>query len=312
MNKRDELVAYAMSENPDIISITETWLNTSDKHLISEVNIPGYNMFLNCRENRKGGGVILYIKDTISATEIEKVNRAAYESIYVKIKVNGKYIILATIYRPPKMSLEDDSLLYDEIEAVVKTKPSIICGDFNLPRINWRLLSSDSEGSRLLKLIKKLYLSQFVSEPTLDNNILDIVLASDPDLIHICEVGEILANSDHKIIRCNINCEVDVKENMLLVPNYSKGNISGLKSELQKINWQTVLTSNNVEQMCTTFTNILLEVENKWIPKVRRRINGTKKPQWMTNDIRLLTNRKKRELIRLTNSQNCMMTFSVI
>ena len=81
---------------------------------------------------------------------------------------------------------------------------------------------------------------------------------------------------------------------MLLVPNYSKGNISGLKSELQKINWQTVLTSNNVEHMCTIFTNILLEVEDKWIPKVRRRINGTKKPQWMTNDIRLLINRKKR------------------
>ena len=294
MNKRDELVAYAMSEKPDIISITETWLNISDKHLISEVNIPGYNMFLNCRENRKGGGVILYIKDTISATEVEKVNRPAYESLYVKIRVNGKYIILATIYRPPKMSLEDDNLLYDEIEAVVKTKPSIICGDFNLPRINWRLFSSDNEGSRLLKIIKKLYLSQFVSEPTLDNNILDIVLASDPDLIHICEVGEILSNSDHKIIRCNINCEVDVKENMLLVPNYSKGNISGLKSELQKINWQTVLTSNSVEQMCTIFTNTLLEVENKWIPKVRRRINGTKKPQWMTNDIRLLINRKRR------------------
>ncbi|MEJ1594515.1 hypothetical protein SMA75_25880, partial [Escherichia coli] len=95
---------------------------------------------------------------------------------------------------------------------------------------------------------KKLYLSQFVCEPTLDNNILDVILATDPDLINTCEVGEILANSDHKIIRCKINCEVDVKENKLLVPNYKKGNISGLKSELQKTNWQAVLKSNNVEQ----------------------------------------------------------------
>ena len=51
-----------MSEKPDIISITETWLNTSEKHLISEANIPGYNMFLSCRENKRGGGVILYVK----------------------------------------------------------------------------------------------------------------------------------------------------------------------------------------------------------------------------------------------------------
>ena len=294
MNKRDELVAYAMSENPDIISITETWLDISDKHLISEVSIPGYNAFLNCRENRKGGGVILYVKDTIHATEIEKVNRPAYESVYVKIKINRKHLILATIYRPPKTTLENDNLLYDEIESIVKTKTAIVCGDFNLPHVNWKLFASDNEGSRLLKLTKKLYLSQFVRKPTLDNNILDVILASDPDLINNCEVGEILANSDHKIIRCKINCEVDIKENKLLVPNYTKGNISGLKSELQNINWQAVLSSNNVEQMCTIFTNILLELESKWIPKVKKRINGTNKPQWMTSGIKHIINGKKR------------------
>ncbi len=62
----------------------------------------------------------------------------------------------------------------------MKTKPVVICGDFNLPRINWRLFAADNEGSRLLKVTKKLYLSQFVIEPTLENNILDINLASDP------------------------------------------------------------------------------------------------------------------------------------
>ena len=220
IKKRDELLAYVMSEKPDIVSITETWLNISENHLMSEVNIPGYNMFLNCRENKRGGGVLLYIKDTINAVEINKEKRSAYESVYVKIKINKNYLIIAAIYRPPKTTLENDKLLYDEIESIVKTKSSIICGDFNLPHINWKLFTSDNEGSRLLKLMKKLYLSQFVSEPTLDNNILDIILASDPDLINACEVGEILSNSDHKIIRCKVNCEVDVKENTLLVPNY--------------------------------------------------------------------------------------------
>ena len=294
IKKRDELVTYVMSEKPDIVSITETWLNISENHLISEVNIPGYNMFLNCRENKRGGGVLLYIKDTINATEINKEKRSAYESVYVKIKINKQYLIIATIYRPPKMTPENDKLLYDEIETVVKTKTSIICGDFNLPRINWKLFTSDSEGSRLLKLMKKLYLSQFVSEPTLDNNILDIILASDTDLINACEVGEILSNSDHKIIRCKVNCEVDVKENTLLVPNYKKGNILGLKTELQKIDWQTAFGNKNVEQMCTHFTKILLEVESKWIPKVKKRVNGTKNPQWMTNDIKVIINRKKK------------------
>ena len=283
-----------MSEKPDIVSITETWLNINEKHLVSEINIPGYNMFLNCRETKRGGGVILYIKDTINAVEVNKTNRSAYESVYVKIKINKKLLIIATIYRPPKTTLENDKLLYDEIETIVSTKTSIICGDFNLPHINWRSFTSDNEGSRLIKLMKKLYLSQFVREPTLDNNILDIVLASDSDLIYSCEVGEILSNSDHKIIRCKVNCEVNIKENAILVSNYKKGNILGLKTELQKVNWRAILASKNIEQMCSSFTNILLEAENKWIPKVRKRVNGTTNPQWMTNEIKLLINRKKK------------------
>ena len=283
-----------MSEKPDIVSITETWLNINEKHLVSEVNIPGYNMFLNCRETKRGGGVILYIKDTINAMEVNKTNRSAYESVYVKIKINKKLLIIATIYRPPKTTLENDKLLYDEIETIVSTKTSIICGDFNLPHINWRLFTSDNEGSRLIKLMKKLYLSQFVREPTLDNNILDIVLASDSDLIYSCEVGEILSNSDHKIIRCKVNCEVNIKENAILVSNYKKGNILGLKTELQKVNWRAIFANKNIEQMCSSFTNILLEAENKWIPKVRKRVNGTTNPQWMTNEIKLLINRKKK------------------
>ena len=136
MKKRDELITYAKLENPDIISITETWINISDKHLISEVSIPGYNVFLNCRENKRGGGVIMYIKDNINATEISRASTPSYEAIYVKLRVNKKQIIVATIYRPPKTTLENDVILYNELETIVRTKTTVILGDFNLPRIN--------------------------------------------------------------------------------------------------------------------------------------------------------------------------------
>ncbi len=293
LKKRDELIVYVKTENPDIICITETWLNISDKHLISEVNIPGYNMFLNCRENKRGGGVLMYIKDYINATEINRISSAAYEAVFVNLKINGKHIIVATIYRPPKLKPDDDAMLYDELEKIIKAKTSIICGDFNLPRIDWKNLTCDSEGSRLLKVVKKLYLSQFVREPTLDNNVLDIVLASDAELINTCEVGEVLANSDHNIVRCEINCEVNIKENTILVPNYKKGNIPRLKSELQNINWRSIFANKNIEQMCASFTSILLDAENKWIPQVKRRSHNTKNPQWMTNEIKLILSRKK-------------------
>ena len=106
-------------------------------------------------------------------------------------------------------------------------------------------------------------------------------------------MGEVLGNSDHKIIRCDINCEVDVKENAFLVPNYKKGNIPGLKSELQKINWQTAFANDDTEHMCSTLTNILLETESKWIPQVKKRLNSTENPRWMTKNIKQILTRKK-------------------
>ncbi len=83
--------------------------------------------------------------------------------------------------------------------------------------------------------MNKLHLSHLIRKPTLDNNTQDIVLASDAESINAGEVGEVLANSEHKIVRCEINCEVDTKENALLVASYiKKGNILALKSELQE------------------------------------------------------------------------------
>lgn len=76
-------------------------------------------------------------------------------------------------------------------------------------------------------------------------------------------MGKVPANSAHKITRCNIYGEINIKGNAILVPNYKRGNIQGLKLVLQKNNWQTVFGSKSTELLCSTFTNILFETESK-------------------------------------------------
>ncbi len=58
--EKDELLAYVVTEKPDLIAITETW-NKPD-YLISEFSIPGYESLHKSRAHKKGGGVICYIK----------------------------------------------------------------------------------------------------------------------------------------------------------------------------------------------------------------------------------------------------------
>ena len=53
--------------DPHVIGITESWAN---KDVDAELAPTGYVMFRKDRRERRGGGVILYIKESIQAYEI--------------------------------------------------------------------------------------------------------------------------------------------------------------------------------------------------------------------------------------------------
>ncbi len=89
---------------------------------------------------------------------------------------------LATVYRPPKQQAADDIALYEELHSLTQSKEAIIIGDFNCPNIDWRQLTGDQEGNRLIEMVEDLFLTQVVTQPTRENNLLDLVLISDPDL----------------------------------------------------------------------------------------------------------------------------------
>ncbi len=94
------------------------------------------------------------------------------------------------MYRPPKLQAADDTALYEEINSITQNKEAVIIGDFNCPNVDWNLIHGDQEGNRLVEMIEDAFLTQIVTQPTRENNILDLVLVIDPDLIRNCEVGE--------------------------------------------------------------------------------------------------------------------------
>ena len=55
--------------DPHIIGITESWATTDISD--AELGMTGYVMFRKDRIGRRGGGVILYIKESIQAYEIK-------------------------------------------------------------------------------------------------------------------------------------------------------------------------------------------------------------------------------------------------
>ena len=69
INKKTELNIMVDDIKPHIIGITESWANKDITN--AELGLEGYVMFRKDRIGRRGGGVLLYIKDTIPAYEVQ-------------------------------------------------------------------------------------------------------------------------------------------------------------------------------------------------------------------------------------------------
>ena len=84
VNKKNELKIMVEDIDPHIIGITESWANIDITD--AELGLTGYVMFRKDRIGRRGGGVILYVKESIQAYEI-KLERGADcdEAIWCKI-----------------------------------------------------------------------------------------------------------------------------------------------------------------------------------------------------------------------------------
>ncbi len=231
------------------------------------------------------------------AIKIDKQDAENYDSIFIEITHNNKKLIFATVYRPPKLQAADDTALYNEIQSLIQGKNAIVIGDFNCANVDWGLLIGDQEGSRLINMVEDSFLMQVVIQPTRENNILDLVLVSDPDLVRDCEVEEKLGGSNHIIIRFNICVQHKLDNNPTLVPDYRKANFNVAFELLPPTEWEYIdsnLHVNTIEGMWMVIRDKLLEVQRTTVPMKPRRINGVVDPPWITMAIKGAIDTKKR------------------
>ena len=91
----------------------------------------GYVMFRKDRLGRMGGGVILYIKESIQAYEIKLEKEAeCEEAVWCNIVTGNSTLTVGLVYRSPNISMEENEKIHNAIKEVSK-RDCIIMGDFN-------------------------------------------------------------------------------------------------------------------------------------------------------------------------------------
>ena len=96
----DEL-CQSSKGNCNITGITETWTNSNISD--SEINIEGCYMFRTDRKEGKGGGVILYITEKLTAVMCLDIDVGFEEvvTVWCKIKLSSDYLLAGVYYRSP-------------------------------------------------------------------------------------------------------------------------------------------------------------------------------------------------------------------
>ena len=103
-NKFDDLSCVLKDDNVDIACISETWLKEDIPNDV--VGISGYIMYRHDRSHKRGGGVAVYVRDTIPHHTWPDLQDPEFESLWITLRPLRmprmfSHITIAVLYHPP-------------------------------------------------------------------------------------------------------------------------------------------------------------------------------------------------------------------
>jgi hypothetical protein len=281
------LLTTSLNIDIDVIAITESWETTDNADFLQ---IPGFSKVSNRRlDGRKGGGVALFIKDSI-VFSVKDVVSKTFESVFIEIssKRTKTKINIGAIYRPPNT---DHSLFNDEFEELAKTltrshQTSILAGDYNVNLLN---CSVHQETNNFLNDLFSNSLIPMITRPTrygdhsatlidniLTNNVNDtqfsgIILDDLSDHLQFCYVtGDIVVPT--RIRHAIKNCR-QINETNLIEFNES----------IKSISWD-LSNEKDVNEAYEIFHNKFSNIYNHSFPLKEKKIKiyQNKHRPWLT------------------------------
>jgi exonuclease III len=211
--------------NGAIITLTESHLK--EDVISSEIKMTGYQILRADRSRRKGGGVVTYVREDLTVTNVEEFSNDYCE--YLACYIPRLKTALITVYRPPSCPINKFKEAIDCINTWLELFENhgqlfpnlILNGDLNFKSMNFweshdiynlrdrahiRTLSIDSQQALLLlDLVDQHMMQQIVKEPTRGDAVLDLLFTNNQELFSKILVIENTIISDHKTILADIN-----------------------------------------------------------------------------------------------------------
>ena len=125
-------------EQSDIITISESWLNTTITS--TEIQLDSYKLFRLDRLHKGGGRVCAYVRSELKSKvlkDFSSISDLNFHQLWLSVQVKkSKSIVLCVAYHPDDtpLSFFEDTLKPVYTQALLLNKPIIILGDPKLRR----------------------------------------------------------------------------------------------------------------------------------------------------------------------------------
>ncbi|KAK2153369.1 hypothetical protein LSH36_299g01004 [Paralvinella palmiformis] len=200
------ILDYIRDHDFDIVAMTESWFcaGNHDQKAKGDITAPGYELRCVSRVGKRGVGVALLFRETLSISENVDLTSPSAEAIAMSVTHDAITIRLIVPYPPPKAPRGNDffSNFADTIDQYSLMSGQLpIVGGYN---IHWDC-NENVITKRLIDLLVSTNLVQNVSEPThRDGYIIGLaVTRQDDNIVHMTSVHSMI--SDHMAIRIHLN-----------------------------------------------------------------------------------------------------------
>ena len=205
--KLAEIVVLVQETGLDILAMTETKLSPDTRD--SQIGIDGFAIVRKDRSSN-GGGVLLYVKESLMAYEEVRfaTKEDNIEGVWINVLCQSQTWLLACIYRPP-----DNGAFFDAFNKVlekvwVKRKNILLLGDYNSDFLfRGKTKEQIANGKRLKQIFSAYGLKNIVKEATriseTTQTLIDLIAVSDISKITSHGVAH-LGISDHSFIYANL------------------------------------------------------------------------------------------------------------
>ena len=218
-NKTIEIRDYIKDNKLDVLVLTETWLEEYERAKIKEMT-PDTHVFLHVpRENRRGGGVGIFISNSFSKIKKEKVTEPDnFELMQVSCVHGGTKLNFVVVYRRPNSSAAS---FVDEFQTYIEDIDTVgsevlVCGDFNF----WVDDTENRDAKSFTEAMDTLGFVNRVNKITSrTGHMLDLVLSkANSDLIQSVEVDDVCVLSPvHMVIKFDLKIMLNSKRKERIV-----------------------------------------------------------------------------------------------